>query len=86
MFVAITIQPSILGTATALVEVRASAPELALVSPFLRSEDGGAESISISVDILADMVASVCNGRDLCVKTGKSRRSRWVSACGQPIQ
>ncbi len=58
MFVAITIHPSILRTATALVEVRASDPELGLVSlgealPFCGDAAGGTESISIS-DILGD--------------------------------
>jgi hypothetical protein len=53
MFVAMTIQPSILRTATAFVEVRASPPELALGSPFLISVDERGGSISISVDIVA---------------------------------
>ena len=53
MLVAMTIQPSILRTATAFVEVRASPPELALGSPFLISVDERGGSMSISVDMFA---------------------------------
>lgn len=82
MLVAITIQPSILRTATAFWIVRASAPALAfLVSvgedvPFLRSSEvGGTASISISVDMV---------GRELCAEQRRSEGSgrmegRWVT-------
>ena len=58
MFVAITIQPSILRTATAFVEVRASEPALDLVSlgeaaPF-SGPVGGTESTSISIDMMGE--------------------------------
>jgi hypothetical protein len=61
MFVAMTIQPSMLRTATALVDVRASPPEVALGSPFLGSVDERGGSMSISVDIFVG-IEGWCGG------------------------
>jgi hypothetical protein len=59
MFVAITIQPSMLRTATAFVDVLASDPALGFCSfgeaaPFGGEALRGTESISISVDMMGE--------------------------------
>lgn len=59
MFVAMTIQPSMLRTATALAAVRASAPAEGFVEPLRASDAGGALSISISVDIIVSIIGDV---------------------------